>query len=45
MGKWWEAGAGINCQMVSPGLPERSRKMEINFSCKKKPKSIWLSSW
>ena len=35
MGKWWEAGVGISCQMVSTGLPERSRKMEINFSCKK----------
>lgn len=36
MGKWWEAGAGIDGQMVSTGLPEQSRKMEIKFSCKKK---------
>lgn len=45
MGKWWEAGAGIDGQMVSTGLPEQSRKMEIKFSCKKKKQNPHGSSW
>lgn len=44
MRKWWEAGAGIDGQMVSTGLLERSRKMEIKFSCKKK-QNPQGSSW
>lgn len=45
MGKWWEAGAGIDGQMVSTGLPEHPRWRLSSAVKKTKSTRLQLVNW